>query len=102
MGKEKNTIVTSVYLDAVKMRGLNRVITIVKMDPPEDVPFAAKNVIFLKSLTAESGVKPGVRHELSKNKKVKISSMGLTDDAVLELYVGLSHYIEKFINNQTK
>jgi hypothetical protein len=72
------------------------------MNPPDGEPFLAKNVIFLKSLTAESGLKPGVKHKLSKNKKLKISSIGLTDEALIELYMGMSHYIEKFINNQTK
>jgi hypothetical protein len=56
------------------------------------------NMIHIKSLTAETGEELGAGSHLSINKKVKYSSIGLTDDAAKELYVCLHHYLKNSIN----
>jgi hypothetical protein len=98
--KEKNSVYTEIYKDAVTIRGVNRNIQIIKVKPKGE--FYAPNVIHIKALAAEAGTKPGVKHSLSKNKKIKYSGMGLSDQALIELYMGLGHYVKRIINNQTK
>jgi hypothetical protein len=98
--KDKNSIYSAIYSDAVTIRGLNRKIEVIRVEPKGK--FYAPNVIRIKALTSEVGEKPGVKHNLSKNKKIKYTGMGLSDEALIELYMGLSHYIKTIINNQTK
>jgi len=101
MGKRsKDLVTTSIYLDAVKIKGHNREIAIAKMETKKE--FDSPNVIFFKALTSEVGPNAGVTSIVDDNGKIKYSTVGLSNEAIVELYMGLSHYIEKFINNQTK
>jgi hypothetical protein len=98
--KVKGMIHTTVFKDAVEVRGVNKETIIQRLEPK--VKNGAPNLIRVKSLTANTGKKPGVRHNLSYNGKVKYSAMGLSDEAVIELYMALNHYIKNIINNQIK
>lgn len=98
--KVKGMVYTTIYPDAVTIRGLNRNTAVVRREVTKE--FEAPNVIFLKALTSNVGKKAGVRHELSPNKKIKVSTMGLSDDALVELYMALGNYLKSNINNQIK
>jgi hypothetical protein len=98
--KVKGMVYTTIYPDAVSIRGLNRDTAVVKREVTKK--FEAPNLIFIKALTANVGNKPGVRHELTKNKKIKVSTIGLSDEGLVELYMALTHYIKNNINNQIK
>ena len=87
----KNKVKITVYPDAVKVKGKNKMVAVVKKEPKD--PLHAANVIFMKSLVAETGPEPGVKSELSKNGKVKHSWIGLSDEAIRELYACLHHYL---------
>ncbi len=98
--KEKDTICSAIHPNGVIIRSYNREISILRHESKER--FAAPNVIFVKALTANAGKDPGVKHNLSNNEKIKYSALGLSDEALIELYMGLSHYVKNIINNQTK
>lgn len=83
-----------VYPNAVLVRSHNKAIAIERRKPKNQ--HDSKNVIFLKSLTADTTKNPGVIHELSKNEKIKYSTLGLSDDAIVALYHCLGEYLEKF------
>jgi hypothetical protein len=57
----------------------------------------AENVIHFKALVSDVGPGEGAKTEFSENGKIKYSYVGLTNDAVIELYVSLHHYITKSI-----
>jgi hypothetical protein len=89
---------TTVYLNAVNVRGENREIGVFKRkeeDITEESP--AENVIHFKALISDVGPGEGARTEFSENGKIKYSYVGLTNDAVIELYMALHYYITKEI-----
>ncbi len=80
----------SIHPEGVFVKGNNRRIAIIKKTGTKD---KAKNIIIMKALTAELTEHPGVRHELSDNKKIKYSFVGLTDEAVMDLHIALGEYL---------
>lgn len=94
--KEKNNVYTTIFPNAVTVRGHNKHTAVVRVIPKTAI--AAPNVIFIKSLTAITGPKAGVRHKLSKNKRIKYTHIGLSNEAIIELHHGLGQYIENIIN----
>lgn len=63
--------------------------------------YGTKNIIELKSLTKNTTKKPGILHELKCNEKVKVSTLCLSDDALVELHATLGLYIDN-IKKQEK
>jgi hypothetical protein len=47
-----------------------------------------------KTLTSIVTKEPGVGHALSDNEKIKYSFVGLSDEAIKDLYAALHHYIQ--------
>jgi len=94
MSKIKQTKVT-VYKDAVVVRGENNQVVVKQQKHDDKKKFIANHVIHLKSLTKEAGHNPGVRTEISQNGKVKFTHIGLSDKAIVELYIALGHYIKE-------
>ena len=92
----RQTVKVRIFKDAIAVRGTNRQTVVTKQERKSQ--FAAHNVVHLKSLVAESGPDAGVIYELSDNNKIKYSHIGLSDEAIVELYVTLGHYIKNVIN----
>ena len=60
-----------------------------------EIPFHATNVIRLTGLTANSGPLPGVMTVMSRNGKIKITTLGLNDKGIVDLYIALKTYLNK-------
>ncbi len=56
-----------------------------------------KNVTYTTSLTCETGKEDGAITKLSKNEQVKYSLVGLSDEAIKELYACLHHYLKNVL-----
>lgn len=52
------------------------------------------HIIEFKSLTIDTGEALGSISKLSKNKKLKFTALGLTDEGLLDLYVALREYVK--------
>lgn len=96
--QSKDNPIVIVHPNAVNVKGDNRRITIIKQKPSKN-KFVAKNVIFIKSLTSDTGYNAGVQHHLSDNGKIKVSSIGLSTEGLFELYICLGSYLEELSNN---
>lgn len=95
--KERGTIKSSIFSDAVEVRGLNRETSVVKRTVEKE--FDPANTIHICALTANVGEGPGAISHLSKNKKVKYTTIGLSDEGLLELFLAIGHYLKE-INKQ--
>lgn len=60
------------------------------------------NLIHIKGLTSLVGVESGVRSFISEDGLVKNSQMCMSDEAILDLYVALSHYAEEVLGLTSK
>lgn len=96
--KEKNTVQINKHPNAITVRGENREISIIKQKPSKN-KFATKNLLVIKSLTKETGYNMGVSGELSENGKIKTSFIGLSLDALIELYACIGHYLNGVSDN---
>lgn len=92
----KKTI--SLYANGIVLKSHNRRITIQKHNFEKfELDGAA---IQIKSLTKDTSDKKGAVSVLSKNKKVKYSFIGLSDEAVLELHAALSYHIKQIMKKE--
>ena len=91
MGKKINTV--AVHNNGVIVRSKNRRTTIVETKP--DIEFHAANIITFEALTANSGPLPGARSDVTTNGKIKVTSLGLSDQGIVDLYIALKTYLNK-------
>jgi hypothetical protein len=66
------------YEDAFTIKAKNRRFAVVK----KEFDGKNRNMIYITSLTSETGKEDGVISKLSKNEKIKYSLIGLTDEAI--------------------
>lgn len=81
------------YKDAFTIKAKNRRFAIVK----KEVGGKNRNMIYITSLTSETGKEDGAITKLSENKKIKYSLVGLSDEAIRELYYCLHHYLKNVL-----
>ena len=91
MGKKENKLVT--YLDGLVVSSHNRRTSIVKTNA--DIQFHASNIIKFKALTTEVGPLAGARSDVTANGKIKITSLGLSDQGLVDLYFALKVYLKQ-------
>lgn len=60
------------------------------------------NVLHFKAPTSKVGKESAVKSYLSENELIKNSLIGLSDEAILDLYVSLSCYVEEVLEVTTK
>ena len=81
------------YKDAFTVKAKNRRFEMVK----KEVNGKNRNMIHITSLTSETGKEDGAITKLSDNEKIKYSLVGLSDEAIKELYVCLHHYLKNVL-----
>jgi hypothetical protein len=97
MSKNKKLTIKS-YKNAVITRGHNRRTSIYtktnrdKVEKEEDI--IDSNEMQFVALTSEVTDGPGVDYGLHCKGKIKVSHVRLSDDAILELYISLHHYLK--------
>lgn len=79
-----------IYKNAVLVKSKNKRLVVQKVN----VEGGNQNTICFKSLTSETGADPGALHDLSSNQKVKYTKIGLSDQAILDLYAALEDYVK--------
>ena len=60
-----------------------------------EIEFHAANIIRLTSLTANTGPLPGMSCNVTDNGKIKVTSLGLSDKGLVDLYMALKIYLNK-------
>lgn len=82
------------FANSTEYRTKNRRFTIIKPVKSKDdlTLMENQNLIHIKAMVSDVGPKPGVRHNLTHNGKVKESLIGLSDQAMFELYIALNEY----------
>ena len=78
------------YKDAFTIKAKNRRFAVVKK-------CKNRNMIYITSLTSETGKEDGAITKLSENEKIKYSLVGLSDEAIKELYACLHHYLKNVL-----
>lgn len=78
------------YKDAFTVKAKNRRFAIIK----KEVDGINRNMIYITSLVSETGKIDGVITKFSDNDKVKYSLIGLSDEAIRELYTCMHHYLK--------
>lgn len=88
------------FANSTEYRTKNRRFTIIKPVKSKDdlTLMENQNLIHIKAMVSDVGPKPGVIHKLTHNNKVKESIIGLSDQAMFELYVGLNEYYKNQVN----
>ena len=81
------------YKDAFMIKAKNRRFAVVK----KEVDGKNRNMIYITSLTSETGKEDGAITKLSENEKIKYSLVGLSDEAIQELYACLHHYLKNVL-----
>lgn len=81
------------YNDAFTVKGKNRRFAVIK----KEIDGKNRNMIHITSLTSETGKEDGAVSMLSENEKIKYSLVGLSDEAIKELYACLHHYIKNVL-----
>jgi hypothetical protein len=78
------------YKDAFTVKAKNRRFAIIK----KQVDDKNRNMIYITSLTSETGKMDVAITKFSNNNKVKYSSIVLSDEAIRELYACMHHYLK--------
>ena len=60
------------------------------------------NVVHLKSPTSKVGKESGIKSYLSEDELIKNSIIGLSDEAILDLHISLSLYVEEVLEVTTE
>ena len=81
------------YKDAFTIKAKNRRFAVVK----KEVDGKNRNMIYITSLTSETGKEDGAITKLSENEKIKYSLVGLSDEAIKELYACLHYYLKNVL-----
>jgi hypothetical protein len=81
------------YNNACTIKAKNRRFAVVK----KEIDGNSRNMIYITSLTSETGKEDGVITKLSKNEKIKYTLLGLSDEAIKELYTCLHHYLRNVL-----
>lgn len=96
--KDKNYI--HFYKNGVRARSKNKRTDILRVMQAEESN--APNIIYFRALTTEVGKEPGVSTHISKNGKIKLTRMGLSDQALYELHEALDQYIKQILTPKIK
>ena len=84
-----NSIKIQRYHNSVKVKGINRRINIFKqLKDDKEI-----NTIYISSLVSETSKELGGISYLSTNNKIKHTLIGLSNDAIEELYACLHYYL---------
>ena len=78
------------YKDAFTIKAKNRRFAVVKKGKN-------RNMIYITSLTSETGKEDGAITKISENEKIKYSLVGLSDEAIKELYACLHNYLKNVL-----
>jgi hypothetical protein len=81
------------YKDSFTIKAKNRRFAVVK----KEVDGKNRNMIYITSLTSETGKEDGVIAKLSENEKIKYSLVGLSDEAIKELYTCIHYYLKNVL-----
>lgn len=91
-----------IFKNGIKIKSLNRRVTIIKGGTTNGVKDVPSNTICLESLTKYTGKGPGVQYFLTDNEKIKVTKIGLSDESILDLYEGLGEYIKNVLTTKIK
>jgi hypothetical protein len=91
MGKKENQV--SIHKNGVIVRSKNRRTVIVETHP--DIEFHAANILTFVGLTSNTGPLAGARSDVSSNGKIKTTSLGFSDQGIVDLYIALKTYLNK-------
>jgi len=81
------------YKNGLKLKTKNKRFAIYKVEKEGKTI----NKIEVKSLTKETGEGLGAISHISENGKIKYSAIGFKDEALVELYYSLGHYLKNVL-----